>query len=76
MSLPDPTPENNAPPSPTFESVELVGGPHDGQHMRVPVDEDKITLRSGEVEHVYLRLNRRPVLRHQGGLAKVLGGGR
>ena len=66
--------KNNPPPK--FQLVTLTGGPHDGQSVNVPADEDVLTFQHHGRPHTYRRLGIKPEFHHVGRIARLLGGGR
>ena len=66
--------QNNAPPS-SFITVELRGGPHHGQTMRVPSDEFFLQLSDRGKPVTYWRFNDSKIFRAEDKIVAVLGGG-
>lgn len=58
------------------QSIELRGGPYDGQHMLVPGDEDSLRLFHHGDPVFYHRAGRRDVFICQRELGRLLGGKR
>lgn len=65
----------NAAPSAYYIVVELRGGPHQGQHVRVPHDEFYLQLTDCGKPVSYSRYNNAPIFHHEDAIVAVLGGG-
>ncbi len=63
----------NDPPS-KFQLCKLTGGPHDGQTVTVPADEDVLTFQHHGRPQTYRRLGIQPDSHHVGRIARLLGG--
>lgn len=66
--------EKNTAPDSQFITIELRGGPHHGQTMRVPSDEFYLTLRDRGRSVVYSRFNDRPIFHAEDAIVALLGG--
>lgn len=71
-----PTTIPTLPAEPSFETCELIGGPHDGQTVKIPDSQNQIQLYSDDRPHRYHRLNRSARLHHETRIGLPLGGGR
>ncbi len=57
-----------------WQVIALRGGPHDGQTMRLPVDQTEVVLHDGPEPHRYCRVGIKPELHAESRLARLLGG--
>ena len=60
-----------------FIDATLIGGPHDGQHVRVPSDEDHLVYHDDAgTPHRYHRLGPAAVFHYETKMSEMFGGGR
>ncbi|MEM1107282.1 MAG: hypothetical protein AAGH99_01160 [Planctomycetota bacterium] len=60
--------------NPKFEVCELKGGPHDGQTVNLPTDQDTVTFYDDGKPHRYFRFNLARTLHHEDSITALLGG--
>ena len=63
-------------PPPKFQLCQLQGGPHDGQTVNVPDDEDTLTFQHAGHPHDYYRLGIKPAFFHESRVSAMFGVGR
>jgi len=59
-----------------FESCELCGGPHPGQSVHLPTDQDEVVFYDEGHPHRYHRLSPGLILHHEAKIEAVFGGKR
>ena len=59
-----------------WQTVVILGGPHDQQFFNITTDQDVLLLHDGPRPHRYFRLNSRAELHHESRINGMFGGGR
>jgi hypothetical protein len=62
--------------TPNFELCQLRGGPHDGQTVNVPIDQQRLTFNHSATDHDYYKLGDEPVYHHESIVSGMFGSGR